>query len=998
MKKLSTVKKKSTDLPNVKRPAKKLYIVGIGASAGGLEAFEVFFKSMPENSGMAFVLVAHMDPTHSSLLPELIQNKTLMKVSLATEGSRVLPNSVYVIPPNMEMTILHGKLKLRKLGAQNRKKMPIDVFFTSLAGDQRNNAIAIILSGTGSDGSQGIAIIKDQGGTVIAQDKASAKYFGMPGQAVATGMVDFVLPPEKMPEQLIRHISQPSNSLTSKGNDEDSFSPSVLEKIFEQLQIVTEHDFSLYKKNTICRRIERRMHVHHINKALEYVQYLKQNKLEANVLFKELLIGVTSFFRDPAAFESLKNTYLPALLQDKDSDYQIRIWVPGCSTGEEVYSLAIILKECMNEVKSPVNVQIFGTDICTDVIDIARCGKYPEAIAADISPERLAKFFTKNEKSYQIKKVIREMVAFAPQSVIKDPPFTKLDMISCRNLLIYFGPELQQRLFPIFHYSLKPGGMLFLGSSETIGQHTGLFSILDKRWKIFARSMTQVSVDTLLNLPGRSKLKSGTTRKTVKQARAAEDTDTLQLLKTILSQSNLPASVVIDDQSNILYIHGRTGRYLEPAEGAMSNCIVEMARPGLKAELSKAILKTAASWQETVVASLQIKEGSGHIDLKLTVRPLSDLQAGQQSLMIVVFEEVPKTRGRNFKKAVEESKDKSVDVAKLRDELEFTRETLQNTIGDLETANEELKSNNEELQSTNEELQSTNEELETSKEELQSTNEELITVNAELESRIEELVKTKDDIKNLLDATNIATIFLDIDQNIRRFTPKATEMLPLANIDIGRPISNLASNLKTVNLQKLSLKVLENLVTQEDEVVDNTGRTFRMKVCPYRTTSNLIDGTVITFEDITGLKVIESRMKEFSSSLEKKLLLTFGLFMISKDPVFAVNKDNNIIEINEAAQSFFGESRLELLEKPAMVLFSPESYAQTAKLIEKCRKTRKVVIKVAALCLDKSGKTIPVFLSLSPLDGKLHGEIAVTMTGENGVSRDDSLIVTPAKK
>jgi two-component system CheB/CheR fusion protein len=827
-------------------------IVGIGSSAGGLEAFESFFNAMPANSGIAFVLVAHLDPTHISILPELIQKKTKMKVLQVTDNMKVQANHVYLIPPNKEMAILNGSLQLMEKLKPRGANLPIDSFLRSLAQDQGSNASCIILSGTGTDGTLGLRAIKGEAGMTMVQDEESAKYSGMPLSAIATGLVDYVLPADKMPEQLLKYVKHATKSSTAKDYEKDERLQNELNKIFILLRSGTGHDFSLYRKKTIFRRIERRMYAHQLDNMEGYVRYLQKSEQERTILFKELLIGVTSFFRDAEAFELLKKTYLPALLKEKPDNYPVRIWVPGCSSGEEVYSIAMIIQECMEDMGRLFNIQIFGTDIDDEAVNAARDGIYPDSISADVSPERLKKFFTKDENYFQVKKLIREMAVFAPQNIIKDPPFTKLDMLSCRNLLIYFEPELQNKLLPIFHYSLNKDGILFLGPSESTGQAGDLFSSLNNKSKIFKRISSGLSGHPVLNFPIPGQVLHTVQMDTPEQPRQVEDVmNTLKLLKSMLAQSDMSPCVVIDDLANVLYIHGRTGRFLEPAEGETSNNILNMARPGLKTGLTNAINKTAASMRDTEMKGLQIKDNGTLLDLSLIVRPLPDSQTGRHGMLLVIFNVVSPDVKKKGEVQLPTKEKNTDDIKKLEDELQYTKENLQATIRELETSNEELKSTNEELQSTNEELQSTNEELETSKEELQSINEESVTVNAELQSRIDEMVKANDDIKNLLDATAIAVIFLDIDLAVRRFTPMVTEMFPLTKADIGRPIEHFASSLIDVDLQSCSRKVLKDLALHESTVNDTAGNKYRMRIRPYRTVNNVIDGVVVTFEDVT---------------------------------------------------------------------------------------------------------------------------------------------------
>lgn len=885
----------STQIVSRSHPPKTSFpIVGIGASAGGLEAYESFFKTMPPDTGIAFVLISHLDPTHISILPELIKKQTQMEVVQADDGRRIEPNHIYVIPPNKELSILNGNLYLMELSMPRGHNMPIDNFFRSLAQDQGSNAICIILSGTGTDGTLGLKEIKATLGMVMVQEAESARYDGMPRSAIATGLVDYILPVEEMPTQLLKFTKHAIVQTSTILNTEADMFKKDLNKIFILLRSQTKHDFSHYKKNTICRRIERRMHVHQIDNVSDYVVYLQKNKEEVHTLFKDLLIGVTSFFRDKQAFDILKNNILIDLLRGKPDDYRIRIWIAGCSSGEEAYSIAILIQESMDRISRHFEVQIFGTDIDENAIAIARSGLYPLSISADISPERLKRYFIKEDNFFRVKPSIREMLVFAPQSLIKDPPFTKLDMISCRNLLIYFGPELQKKVLSIFHYSLKPDGVLFLGSSESIGQDADLFTMEDKKWKIFKRQVNPGVSLPVLNFPIPPRNEDNIPERmseTVKQATAR---DNLILVETILEQSDTPPCAIIDDQNNIVYIHGRLGRYLEPAIGNISVNILDMARPGLRAVLAAAIRKVSSQKHEIVQTNIEIQDASDVCLVDLMVKPLHEW-GSMRGLKMVAFKDKAKiATGLSSKVS---KKDKT--IVKLELELQYTKENLQTTIEELETSNEELKSTNEELQSTNEELQSTNEELETSKEELQSLNEESATVNVELQSRIDDLSKTTDDMKNLLDSTQIATIFLDIDLCIRRFTPKVTELIPLSHTDIGRPINHFATELKDVKLTDYAEKVLKDLVIQEENVKSLDNRDFKIRVLPYRTTRNVIDGVVITFEDINDRKRIERALEERRVFLEAVLECT-------ANGVMACDSNGCLTYFNNASKKFHG--------------------------------------------------------------------------------------------
>jgi two-component system CheB/CheR fusion protein len=856
------------DREGASRSGKSLPIVGIGASAGGLEAFEAFFTAMPPDSGIAFVLVSHLDPTHVSIMPELIRKRTKMQVLQIEDGMRVLPNTVYVVPPNRDLSILNGVLQLMEQHKPRGANLPIDGFFQALARDQGANATAIIFSGTGADGTLGVKAIKGEAGMVMVQDEGSAKYDGMPRSAIATGVADYILPPDEMPGQLLKYLRHTVHATTAMTQADGGKMPDTLQKIYILLRNRTGHDFSLYKKNTILRRIERRMHVHQIDTVNDYILYLQKSAVELDILFKELLIGVTSFFRDTQAFAKLRDN-LRELLGEKPEGYTLRVWVAGCSSGEEAYSIAILLQEVMEELGRRLNVQIFGTDIDADAVNAARAGIFPVSIAAAVSEARLKRWFSQDDNHYRVKKSIREMLVFAVQSIIKDPPFTKLDLLCCRNLLIYLGPELQKKLIPVFHYSLKPDGLLFLGSSESIGQAHELFAVLDKKGKIYRRKPASVVGRPLLSFPAITAIAENAGPTQPETIRKAEELSAFQMVETILRQIDAPPCVIIDEENNIVYLHGRTGRYLEPVIGKVSVNILEMARPGLKMDLAAAIRGAATNKQECVRKNVAIEQNGGHLTIDLTVKPVLE-HSVLRGLMMVIFKETTPPAKRESPKKQGKGRTKDTAVEALEQELRFTRENLQTSIEELETSNEELKSANEELQSTNEELQSTNEELETSKEELQSLNEEAATVNAELQSRLDELSTTNDDMKNLLDNTHIATIFLDLDLCVRRFTPKAVEIIPLAVIDSGRPISHFATALIDTDLAADAHDVLQDLGMKEKEVRSKDGTCYRMRVRPYRTVNNVIDGVVITFEDITALKQTEEALNTLNAKLKQR--------------------------------------------------------------------------------------------------------------------------------
>ncbi len=821
-------------------------IVGIGASAGGLEAFEQFFRNISVKSGLAFVLVSHLDPGHASLLTEILQRTTTMPVVEAHDQMPVEPNCVYVIPPNRDMVIFQGKLLLSVPNEPRGQRMPIDAFLRSLAEDSQENAIGIILSGTGTDGTLGLRAILGSGGLTLVQEPCTAKYDGMPYSAIQAGYATHVLPVEKMPEilQSALHnkadwIKTPIAPKTANG----------MSGILMQLRTLTGHDFSQYKKSTISRRIERRMLQHNIEDTEVYAHYLKESPAEALTLFKELLINVTNFFRDAEAFAELEKDILPQLCKDKPDNYVFRAWIPGCATGEEAYSIAILLRELMDETRREFKVQIYSTDLAEDAIAIARAGTYPPNIAQDVTPERLQRFFVKEDTGYRVKKEIREMVVFAIQNVINDPPFTKLDLLSCRNLLIYLEPELQNRLILAFHYALKPGGVLFLSSSESIGNHTDLFSSLNRKWKFYRAIHSSASARAIaaqsLSWAAESdaKASAGINAK-------PKQTNLAELTSKVLVQCFAPASVVTDLKGIILYVHGETGKYLRPASGQASLSIIEMAREGLELELRSAINVAANEEMPTLGREIQVKTNGGFTTVGLSVRLLPD-PAGDQNLLLVSFQDIVslttvKTGRKRVAKPAELSR-----IEELERDLAYQKESNQAAIEEQQASNEELKSTNEELQSANEELQSTNEELETSKEELQSVNEELITVNSELHAKIEQLANMQNDMKNLLDNISVGIIFLDQQLMIRSFTRDAVRVYRLVASDVGRPLNDIKSVVAGDNLLPAAQSVLESLIPYEQELDLGNGTWILARIQPYRTLDNMIDGVVLIFTDIT---------------------------------------------------------------------------------------------------------------------------------------------------
>jgi two-component system, chemotaxis family, CheB/CheR fusion protein len=905
-------------------PRNEFPIVGIGASAGGLSAFEAFFSGLPAHTdpGLAFVLVQHLAPDHKSILTDLIRRYTRLQVYEVEDGMVVRPNCAYIIPPGRDMAFLGGTLSLLEPTAPRGQRLPIDFFFRSLAQDQGERAIGIVLSGTGSDGSLGVRAIKGEGGMVMAQNPGSTEYDGMPRSAIATGVVDFVLPPAEMAAQIIAYVARAGSG--ARARETAPVPPkgeNALKKIFILLRAQTGHDFSHYKPNTVNRRIERRMAVQQIESLESYASFMQQTPAEVTALFRDLLIGVTSFFRDPDAFKAVQEHIIPKLLAGKAVDSVIRVWSPGCATGEEAYSLAILLAERQEALRRTFKAQVFATDIDSQAIATARTGVYPASIASDVSPERLTRFFTADPDggSYRIRKSIRDMLVFSEQDVIKDPPFSRLDLISCRNLLIYMDVELQRRLIPLLQYALNPGGFLFLGTSESVAEYGELFNVIDRKLKLYQKKEDMLGAQrTPLGrlLPPVSAVEALYERTAGRPAGPGK-LPLRELTEQALLQQVTPAAALVGPNGDILYLHGRTGMYLEPAPGeATINNIVKMAREGLRRDLVAALRRATATREIVRCPSLHVKTNGKVIDATVTIRPVKTGGSGSSDtpLYLIVMEQTQPEQVAHTEviPTGDESGVSALNadarIAALQQELRAKEEYLQTTNEELETANEELKSSNEEMQSVNEELQSTNEELETSKEELQSVNEELSTVNAELHTKVADFTRANNDMNNLLAGTGIATVFVDHGLHILRFTPAATRIINLIQSDIGRPVGHLVSNLADYDsLSADTQAVLDTLVPKEREVQTTAGVWYSMRILPYRTLDNVIEGAVITFVDINALKQVQEALRQsqqkFTSVFEK----------ISSGAVLATLPDGVIVDANEAFERIFGCARQELI-------------------------------------------------------------------------------------
>jgi two-component system CheB/CheR fusion protein len=894
-------------------------IVGIGASAGGLQGLEQFFGNMPIDSGMAFVVIQHLDPNHKGMLTEILQRITKMKVSTVTDRLKIKPNCVYVIPSNKSMSILKGALHLFEPIETHGLRLPIDLFFRSLADDLGAQSVGIILSGMGSDGSLGLKAIKEKGGIVLVQAPESAKFDSMPQNAIEAVTVDFVSPANELPLKLVSigKTTTRKNSITKLEKDSRS-----LDKIIILLRAQTGNDFSQYKENTIYRRIERRMGIHIINTIESYVNFLQKNHAEIKILFNELLIGVTSFFRDSAVWEDLKNKVLPHMFSELQHGQVLRAWVPACSTGEEAFTLAIIFKEAIEKTKHDKNftLQIFATDLDSGAIEQARKGMYPTSIASEVSATRLNRFFVKTDNQYRINAEIREMVVFAAQNVIKDPPFTKLDILSCRNMLIYMDTDLQKKLLSLFHYSLNKSGILILGTAETINDRKEFFTDVNSKLRIYQSTGSPKS-EELFNFPSSF---SQTKNNTIENEAKVKTLDNIEALANdLLLQQFSPASVVVTHVGDILYLTGNTGKYLTPAAGKASMNIFTMAREGLVNELPIAFRKATQNYEKINLRHVKVATNSGTLLVDVTIQQIEKPLA-LKGKIIMVFNDVPNakdktTRHKKIKGTSTASQaELELNIQRLTEELQSTREEMQ-------TSQEEQKSTNEELQSSNEELQSTNEELTTSKEEMQSLNEELHTVNTELQSNVSDSARANNDINNLLNSSEIATLFLDKELKIRQFTIHATKIFKLIHSDIGRDYTDLANNLNYSEMHTDAKEVLRTLVFAEKIISSNDGFYYTIRIMPYRTIDDIIEGLVITFIDVTEAKELEIALRE-----TKQILRSF----IKKVPsvVIGLSSSGIIIEFNPEAENVFKRQRSEVINRSYYDLFIPEGLREKVEL------------------------------------------------------------------
>lgn len=946
-------------------------IIGIGSSAGGLEALKSFFKNMPADKNIAFVIIQHLSPNRKSLMSSLLERCTEMRIQEITDGMKIEPNHVYLNPPDFNVNIYNNKFLLSELQIQRSLNLPIDHFFKSLADSRSSKAICIVLSGTGSDGTLGLKAIKGAGGMCMVQDEKQAEYSGMPHSAIYTGLVDYVLPVEKMSEELDKCIQHPfSNGTRISGTVEEEFQKNI-QRILLLIRKNTGHDFSKYKINTIRRRIERRMVVQQMEKMNDYLEYIKNYPNELENLFKDLLINVTNFFRDPEAFQILQDKVIPNIVKNAGEDTPVRAWIAGCGTGEEAYSIAILLAEAMEKKKKYINCQIFASDIFAEAVDYARLGVYSDNITAHVSPERLQRFFIKKENTYQIKKNIREMIVFAVHNFIQDPPFSKVDLLSCRNVLIYIQQELQKELLPKFHYALKQNGSLFLGSSESIGPAVDLFEPIDKKWKLYKRKNT-------ISHPEIKDINFSTFDKTkipynFGNTHQLDKSNIQSIAERIILESYSMPCVLINGKYEILYFNGHTDKYLAPPVGKASLNILNMARNELRFILDSLLDKVIIE-KSTVIQDISYTVNNNKMTIELTIQYLSETKERDELLLVVFNDKTPLVKKTPAKKTTLKTKVDDERILLLEQELQYTKESLLRTINELEASNEEHKSFNEELHSINEELQSTNEELETSKEETQSTNEELITVNAELQNKIDQLAQANNDINNLLASTEIATIFLNTDLNIKRFTPEMNKLFNLIDSDVGRPISHITSNINYKNIYKDAKHVLETLDKKEKEIQSEAGEWYSVKIIPYRTVENVIDGVVLTFVNITVAKR--------SQELERLA----SILNDSNDALTVHDLQGSFVEWNKGAEKMYGFTKAEALKMKTTDIIPVNKKKEALDLLEKV-KTGKKIRSFETQRLTKDKRILDVSLTVTKLVDN-NGQIYSIATTERDISEE----------
>ena len=941
-----------------------LHVVALGASAGGLEALEKFFDNVPADSGLSFVVVQHLSPDFKSLMNELLARHTEIDIHRVEDGMEVEPDSIYLIPPKKEMIVSEGKLLLTDKDPSQGLSLPIDTFMRSLAQECGDRAIGVILSGTGSDGSRGIRAIHEAGGFVVVQDEVTANFDGMPRSAIETGIVDAVLPPHQMPEEILRYVRH--DAQTTQLEEGNLISEAGISELFGALREAYGIDFSYYKPSTVSRRVERRLQLSGCTTLSEYVQNVLADKDELNALYRDLLIGVTKFFRDTEAFRHIEVDIVPQLLSRVPADEELRVWIAGCATGEEAYSVAILLHEAFMARSRPLSVKIFATDVHRASLEFASTGVYSQDALSEVSTERLEKYFLKNGPGYQIIPDLRKMIVFAPHNVVKDAPFTKLDLICCRNLLIYLQPDAQNKSLSLFHFGLRAGGFLFLGPSESTADISDEFETVDRHWKVF-RKRRDVRLPANMRLP----LSAGLERlRTVDTHTAIRSIPEVHLLKAYdaLLEDYVPASLLVDERRKLVHSFTGAGKFLAIPDGRPPDDILDYVDPDLKLALAGALQRAMKEKLPVVYGKVNCRSVGEGQQLKLSVRPISIHSTGEDYFLITF--ETRKKEPSQTKPSDELDLDGvSLDrINELEEELRYTKENLQATVEEMETTNEELQATNEELVASNEELQSTNEEL-------HSVNEELYTVNAEHQKKITELTELTDDMDNLLRSTEIGTIFLDNDLNIRKSTPQISKQFQILPQDVGRPLDAFSHNIQHDTLIEDARNVVATERLFEQEVQDRQGAWYLLRILPYRS-SEKVDGAVLTLIDIDMLKHSEAELRRMSK-----------IFMDGADPIILEDLNGKIIEVNKEAELVYGWTRDELIGKEISSVLVPECLLeQAAELRTQCRE-KETIRNVETWRQSRTGEAHPVLLTLSLLFGEAGNPVGIATIAKDITAR-----------
>jgi two-component system, chemotaxis family, CheB/CheR fusion protein len=946
-----------------------LTMVGIGASAGGLDPCRRFFSAMPADSGIAFVVIQHLDPVHKSEMAPLLGRTTRMPVVEASDGLRVEGNHVYVIPPNKSLAIRRGHLRLSEPAETRGQRMAIDFFFRSLAVECKERAIGIVLSGTGSDGTHGIQMIRAAGGLAIAQDPESSEHEGMPRSAIGTG-VDFILPVEQMPDVLLKYSKHPYVRRPSKAGTGVRDGDDALQSILNLLRMRSKFNFGSYKRGTLERRVQRRMSLRHIVEMEDYLKLLRQDNDEMIALQKDLLICVTHFFREPEAWKALQELVMRPFVKAKKYDKPVRVWVPGCATGEEAYSMAMLLLDELTASKKDGGVQIFASDVNHDAFATARLGLYPVSIAEDISPRRLGRYFLREGDQYRVRKELRDSVVFAEHNLLADPPCSRLDLISCRNLMIYLDPPAQQKLISLFHYALREGGFLFLGSAETVGEQHDLFRPVSRKWRIYRRigPVRREAIDFPLDGP-----QALSTLPSSNPPHSGVGSRFIELAQQLILDRHCPPCVVVNRKHEILYTCGPTQDYLTQPAGVMNTDLLAWVSDAVRSKLRAALVKVRSDDQTITLEDVRFGHGKSRRTATITIEPLKSPRQADGLILITFRKPQPAVSSGAKPTAHLRPPDDESLVHQLEDELKVSREDLQSTIDQLASSNQELKASNEEVTSVNEELQSTNEELETSKEEMQSLNEELSTVNNQLQGKVEELEAKTNDLNNLLSSTDIATIFLDRRFQIKWFTTPTTRLLRLRPSDIGRPIGDFAQKFTGVDLLKDAEEVLRKSRPVDREIRGVDGLWYLRRVVPCRAAGKRLDGTVVTFVDINASKLADERLRRLATVVRD-----------SNDAVTVQDFDGRILAWNHGAEVMFGFTEKEALGRSAMRIVPREQRGEMRQLFERLKRGEKIE-SLETQRRTKRGKLIEVWLTITAMENE-SGHVTAIATTERDIS------------